>query len=87
MRRLGINFTALKRIFAGFLCAAAAMAWSAVVQHYIYRDSPCGELASDCDDPAPLSVWVQTGPYVLIGISEIFASVTGLEYAYTKVGS
>ncbi|PWN88857.1 putative PTR2-Di-and tripeptide permease [Acaromyces ingoldii] len=84
LRRLGINFTALKRIFAGFMCASAAMVWSAVVQHYIYRQSPCLDRASECDDPAPLSVWVQTGPYVLIGISEIFASVTGLEYAFTK---
>jgi proton-dependent oligopeptide transporter, POT family len=29
-------------------------------------------------------VWVQTGSYVLVAFSEIFASITGLEYAFTK---
>ena len=31
-----------------------------------------------------LSVWIQTGSYVLIAFSEILASITGLEYAFTK---
>ena len=29
-------------------------------------------------------MWIQTGPYALIAFSEIFASITGLEYAFTK---
>jgi POT family proton-dependent oligopeptide transporter len=38
----------------------------------------------DPDYKSPISVWAVTGVYVLIAISEIFASVTTLEYAFTK---
>ncbi|KAG6888584.1 hypothetical protein C0995_007266 [Termitomyces sp. Mi166 len=55
LRRGGVNFSALRKITAGFVSGSAAMIWAAVVQHYIYK----------------------TG-------SEIFASITGLEYAFTK---
>ena len=37
LRRAGIRFTPLKRITAGFITGAMAMAWAAVVQHYIYK--------------------------------------------------
>jgi POT family len=37
LRRIGINFTPIKRITAGFLAGSAAMVWAAVVQHYIYK--------------------------------------------------
>ena len=90
LRRFGINFSPLKKICAGFFTGAAAMAWAAVVQHYIYKTNPCGNYAATCTDAAgeplvsPLNVWIQTGSYVLIAFSEILASITGLEYAFTK---
>jgi POT family proton-dependent oligopeptide transporter len=90
LRKFGINFTAIKKITAGFWLAAAAMIWAAVVQYYIYKESPCGYHANNCfkDDgtvnPAPINVWAQTGCYVLVALSEIFASITSLEYAYSK---
>ncbi|KAJ0367513.1 hypothetical protein COL154_003167 [Colletotrichum chrysophilum] len=31
-----------------------------------------------------MTVWIQTPCYILIALSEIFASITGLEYAFTK---
>ena len=37
LRKIGINFTPIKRITAGFLTCSAAMIWAAVVQHYIYK--------------------------------------------------
>ena len=46
----------------------------------------CGNHAGACphDQPAPITVWVQIPAYLLIAFSEIFASITGLEYAFTK---
>ncbi|KDN44259.1 putative PTR2-Di-and tripeptide permease [Tilletiaria anomala UBC 951] len=91
LRRFGFNFSPLKRICAGFFCASFAMVWAAVVQHYIYVKSPCGTDTSgnlpgtsiQCP-PAPMSMWIQSGCYALIALSEIFTSITGLEYAFTK---
>ncbi|RDX54549.1 oligopeptide transporter [Lentinus brumalis] len=90
LRRAGINFSPLKRITLGFYTGAAAMVWTAVVQHYIYKRNPCGYQVGTCADgdgnplTSDLNVWIQTGSYVLIAFSEIFASITGLEYAFTK---
>lgn len=84
LRKLGINFSPLKRIYFGYMLAALAMISAVVIQYYIYKLSPCGQYPSTCDKPAPINVWVQTAPYVLIAFSEIFASITGYEYAFTK---
>ncbi|CAO1626697.1 unnamed protein product [Sympodiomycopsis kandeliae] len=89
-QKMGFNFTPLKRICTGFFCASFAMVWASVLQYYIYKKSPCGSDASSCATtagdtiPAPINVWAQTGSYVLIALSELFASVTGLSYAFTK---
>ncbi|KAF8635262.1 hypothetical protein AX15_000485 [Amanita polypyramis BW_CC] len=87
LRRAGINFSPLRKIVLGFFTGAMAMIWAAVVQHYIYKTNPCGYNAGTCTIPpivSPLNVWIQTGSYVLVAFSEIFASITGLEYAFTK---
>ena len=91
LRRLRFNFTPIKRITAGYFISAAAMVWTAVVQHYIYERGECGMYPSGkipgtekkCPD-APLSVWIQSGSYVLTAFAEIFASITSLEYAHSK---
>jgi POT family proton-dependent oligopeptide transporter len=91
LRRRGINFTPIKRIYAGFLVAGLAMLYAAVLQHFIFKTLPCHDnVPSECmtadgaQNPSPINVWVVSGPYILVGISEIFASITSLEYAFTK---
>jgi len=91
LRKMGIKFTPIKKIAAGFWCGSAAMIWACVVQAYIYKRSPCGNRASTGTLPdgsacpnADINVWAQTGSYVLIALSEIFASITSLEYGFSK---
>jgi POT family proton-dependent oligopeptide transporter len=90
LRKMKINFTPIKKITWGFYTGSAAMIWAAVIQAYIYKKSVCGNNASgnlpsgDACPPVNINVWAQTGSYVLIAISEILASITGLEYAFSK---
>ncbi|KAJ5112029.1 hypothetical protein N7532_000074 [Penicillium argentinense] len=78
----------LRRITAGFFVAGCSMIAATVTQHYIYKKGPCGKDANYClevrGEHTDISVWVQALTYILGGISEIFASVTSLEYAFTK---
>ena len=90
LRKIGIKFTPIKKIALGFILGALAMMYAAVVQNYIYKHNECKYHPSeglpdgtDCT-PANISVWVQSGCYILIAVSEIFASITSLEYAFTK---
>lgn len=90
LRSKNINFSPIKRIYAGFLVAGLAMVYAAVLESYLHKRSPCHDLQpAHCNIngvhvAAPINVWVVAGPYILVGMSEIFASITSLEYAFTK---
>ncbi|KAL2866143.1 POT family-domain-containing protein [Aspergillus lucknowensis] len=88
-RKLGFAFTPIRRMTTGFFMACLAMIASAVMQYYIYKKSPCGWHANmviddvPCD-PAPINVWAQCLPYILIGLAEILTNATSYEYAFSK---
>ncbi|KAJ6441851.1 MFS peptide transporter Ptr2 [Purpureocillium lavendulum] len=92
LRRAGIELRPIARITIGFWFAALCLAYAAIVQHIIYSAGPCYDHPGACpagmdgDSPLPNNVHIaiQVPAYLFIGISEIFISVTGLEYAYTK---
>jgi len=77
LRKVGIRFTPIKKIACGFYLGSASMIWAAVLQAYIYKYNDEGK-------PNSINVWAQTGSYVLIAISEIFASIVSLEYGFSK---
>lgn len=62
LRRAGINFSPVKKIFAGFVFASLSMVCASVVQAHIYNTSVCGHSAATCDaEPyIPTNVWIQT---------------------------
>lgn len=91
--RLKIPFTPYTRMTCGFLIAASGMAYAAVLQSRIYASGPCYTQPSHCEagkigdnkfKPNEIHVAWQSPAYILIAISEILASVTGLELAYSK---
>ncbi|ORY08312.1 PTR2-domain-containing protein [Basidiobolus meristosporus CBS 931.73] len=75
LRRIRMNPRPMARITLGFIFGALAMMSSALVQNEIYRRQDLGL--------PKVSVWLQIPAYILIAISEIFASITAIEYSYT----
>ncbi|KAM9936567.1 hypothetical protein OXX80_003887 [Metschnikowia pulcherrima] len=82
-------FKAITRIFWGFTVASISMVYAAILQHFIYQAGPCYNNPLECAPefrliPNEVHVAIQIPAYAILALSEILASVTGLEYAYTK---
>jgi POT family proton-dependent oligopeptide transporter len=71
--RFGFTFRPIFRITLGFFFASVAMAYTAGIQSKIYAALP-----------EKISAGYQIPSYFFVALSEIFASVTGNEYAYKK---
>ncbi|EWC43945.1 hypothetical protein DRE_01297 [Drechslerella stenobrocha 248] len=94
LQKARIPFPPVNRITFGFIIASVAMAYAAIVQYLIYSSGPCYKAplcpASEKNGVAQgnnVHIAVQMPAYILIGFAEILASVTGLEYAFTKAPS
>jgi dipeptide/tripeptide permease len=90
---LHLAFTPIARITWGFFIASLAMLYAAILQSKIYSTGPCYSSPSNCvagklgpEKYAPNTIHVawQAPAYVLVALSEILASITGLELAYAK---
>ncbi|KAL5338359.1 POT family-domain-containing protein [Aspergillus crustosus] len=73
LRKYKIHFRPELKVTAGFFLAAISMVYASVLQHYIYISAPNS-----------IHVWIQAPVYILVGFSEAFVVITGLELAYTK---
>ena len=93
LRKWKLRFGTISRITVGFVLEATALAYTASVQHMIYRERPCFSHPLNCaasphgSIPNHINVFIQTPVYVIDGIAEIFFDVTSQEYAYTMAPS
>ncbi|KAE8361010.1 POT peptide transporter [Aspergillus caelatus] len=89
LHRFHIKFKPISRITTGFLLASCAMALAAGLQELIYETSPCqrNPTTDSCKGVPParkISLLLQIPVYCLMGLSELLAMLSGMEYAYTK---
>ncbi|TPX53674.1 hypothetical protein PhCBS80983_g06242 [Powellomyces hirtus] len=84
-----IEFGYIKRIAVGFLLGALSMIYASVLQKKIYETGPNFDFVDRTEEELDLqpynniSVFLQFPAYLLIALSEIFASIGSLEYSYT----
>ncbi|CAO3632264.1 unnamed protein product [Cunninghamella echinulata] len=84
-RRMGFQVGPITRISLGFLLSSFAMAYSSGIQHLIYSTGPgYYDPASAPNGQNDISAAYQIPAYIFTALSEVFASITGLEYAYKK---
>lgn len=84
LRKHKIPFHPVWRITFGFFLSATSQTAAAILQHYVYKTSPCGNQASTCDTVSTVNGWWEVILYVLGAAGECFANTTAYELAYTR---
>eukprot|EP00959_Pyramimonas_sp_CCMP1952_P214158 4480849-Pyramimonas_sp.AAC.1 len=81
----GFKLSMLQRMGWGLLVAALAMIAAAMLETYRLQVVHAGFIVPGSNPPAAqVSVWWQTPQYVLIGASEVLASIAQLEFFYSE---
>jgi POT family proton-dependent oligopeptide transporter len=73
VEKLGVRATALRRMTAGMLLAAFSFVAVAFIQ-----------IAIEQSGAGKVNILWQSVPYVIITVSEVLVSITGLEFAYSQ---
>ena len=89
VRYLGFNFTPLRRIGVGMLLAAASVAVAGVIEiqrrnEWLHGGICRQKVLDDYRSASCLSIFWQVPQFVLIGVSEVFTSVTGMQKPHSK---
>ncbi|KAK4216506.1 POT family-domain-containing protein [Rhypophila decipiens] len=88
LRKAGIHYGPIARITTGLIMSSCAGMGYAILNHYAYQQSPCGEYgSSDCtvgSGVAPITIWYMVLPYAIGGISELFVNVPAYGIAYSR---
>ncbi|KXN72695.1 hypothetical protein CONCODRAFT_23097, partial [Conidiobolus coronatus NRRL 28638] len=87
LRKMGFKLGPVTRIIIGYAICVITFIYATVLEHFVYSTGP---YYSDLNKPLGateypknhISIWWQIPVYVCVAIAEIFASATGLEFAY-----
>ncbi|KAF9021255.1 peptide transporter ptr2, partial [Haplosporangium bisporale] len=95
LRKAGFKLGPIARITTGFVIVSCCFIYVTVLQHFVYQSPPYYNFTGNTpsggtvvmpeeikDAINEISIWTQLPAYIFIGISEIFASATGLEFAF-----
>ncbi|XP_070544234.1 solute carrier family 15 member 4-like [Ptychodera flava] len=85
----GIKFTQLRRIGFGMILVTLSVVVAAIVEIFRKKNINSGiplqqVINDDVYNASNISIFVQIPQFTLIGASEIFTSITGLEFAYSQ---
>jgi len=89
LRKAGFRLGPIARITIGFAIVVLGFVYVTILQDKLYKTGPWYNFTdlTGLKEKYPvndISVWWQLPPYIVIAISEIFASATGLEFAYKQ---
>ena len=92
VRYLGFNFTPLRRIGVGMLLAVASVAVAGVIEiqrrnEWLHGGICRQKVLDDYRSASCLSIFWQVPQFALIGVSEVFTSIAGMQKSHREANS